>query len=217
MTNKPEIRINYAYLLTGVSEILDRHYNPGKSKLASFEQCEEWTEDYRKEWEKYQSKILSALHDILGLKFYRDVIDVSLAQYFIPQSEPLIIHFRNEPDLFVDVLSHELIHILLTDNDVFQLNNHDRRVDLIKIWKEMFGNNFDFGTLVHIPVHAVLKSLYIDYLHDESRYLRDIEKAKELKNTKNYADAWEYVEKNDYKQIIEELKTSYSHLKTSFI
>lgn len=209
MTSKPEIRINYAYFLRGISEILDKHYNPGNSQLASWEQCQEWTKAYRAEWEKHQGKILTALHDILGLKFYRDVIDVSLAQYFIPQSDPLIMHFRNEPDLFVDVLTHELIHILLTDNNVLQLNNHECKVDLIKIWQELFGANYNFGTLVHIPVHAVLKSLYIDYLNDKSRLERDIEKAKEIDNGKNYVNAWEYVNDNDYKEIVNKLKNCY--------
>lgn len=213
MTSKPEIRINYAHLLHGVSIHLDDYFNPSESQLASEAQCMEWTASYRAAWAKYEVTILGALHEILGLEFYRDVFDVSLAQYFTPQSDPLIMNFQNKPDLFVDVLAHELIHVLLTDNNVMQLNAHKNSADLAEEWSSLFGSEHNFGTLVHIPVHAVLESLYLDYLHDESRLKRDIKGARNLTEAEGYAAAWRYVNGKDYKAIINKLRRSYDEIK----
>jgi hypothetical protein len=213
MTTHPEIRINFSYLLHGVSKNLDKFFNPEDSKLAGPEQCEEWATAYRDEWAKHEEKILKALHEIVGLQFHKNVIDVSLVQYFIPQSDPLIIHFLNEPDLFVDVLAHELIHLLLTDNEVVQLNSHDNEKNLKKEWTKLFGERHDFKTLVHIPVHAILKSLYLDFLDEEYRYTRDVERASSLNKGASYVSSWEYVNENGYKEIIAKLRESYESLR----
>lgn len=212
MTKTPEIRINFSHLLYSVSRDLDRLYSPDESKLASPEECEEWTRAYRAEWEKHESKLLTAITEILDTEFYREVIDVSLAPYFIPQSDPLIMHFRNDPDAFVDALTHELIHIILTDNNKIQINAHQNKVDLLAEWQKLFGKEHDFKTLIHIPVHAVHKGIYLDYLHDESRYSRDIERARELKNGEGYVRSWQYVNKHGYKGIVDQLKKSFRKL-----
>lgn len=213
MTHKPEIRINFSHLLYGVSRSLDSCINSDKSRLASVEQCEEWAEAYRNEWAKYDEQILDALHQILGLSFYRDVVDVSLAPFFIPQSDPLIMHFRNEPDMFVDVLAHELTHVLLTDNEIVQINSHHNAIDLEREWRTLFGEEHDFKTLVHIPVHATLKCLYLDYMHNESRFTRDVERSKALNNGDSYVASWQFVNDHDHHDIISDLKKSYSSMK----
>jgi hypothetical protein len=74
----------------------------------------------------------------------------------------------------------------------------------------MFGSDLDFKTLVHIPVHAGLKALFLDTLGEPERLKRDI-----LRLQKNpvYKAAWDYVENHDYKQINAELKELYRSLK----
>ena len=120
MSNKPEIRLYFSYLLYDVSKrILARHYD---LPIATEEQCVEYTEAYKKEWLKVEEQYLTGMMEVLSLEFYKTVVDVALAPFFIPQSDPPILHFNNEPDHFVDVLAHELIHVLLTDNNKLQLN-----------------------------------------------------------------------------------------------
>lgn len=207
MADLPEIRINLAWLLLyGESQKL-----ADDQELESYEQFEEWTVNYRKEWRKHEKKILTALQDSLGIKFYKKVVDVSCAPNFVPKSDPLIIGFRAYPDEFVDVLTHELIHVLLTDNNKVRLRDDNPRVDLEKEWHSLFGENHDFDTLVHIPVHAVLKYIYLDVLEDPSRLERDIKSSDNY--AKSYQNAWEYVSTNDYMEIINTLKKSYQELK----
>lgn len=208
MSTLPEIRINFADLLyMGESKSLAE----GK-KLESYEQYDDWTAAYRKEWEKHEKKIMPALQDILDVQFYKSVIDVSCAPYFIPKSAPLIMNFRNEPDQFVDVLTHELCHVLLTDNDVVQIHNHRQKqpINLVEAWQKLFGKELDFNTLVHIPVHALCKYVYFDVMKEPSRLERDMESVKSYVGTQSYVDAWEYVEKHGYQKIIDDLKHMYA-------
>lgn len=208
----PEIRINLAELLY---EFASQEFSKNmKEDLPSYDDCYQWTENYRVEWAKHEQKILSAMTGVLGITFYKSTIDVSLAPFFIPQSDPVIINFANQPDQFVDVLTHELIHVLLTDNNKVQIRNVKPALNLYKEWVQLFGIE-DFSTVVHVPVHAVLKYLYLDVLKDPKRLERDISGAKVLWNGQAYVDAWSYVNSNDYKKIIDLLSASYSKVPAS--
>lgn len=207
----PEVRINFSWLLF-YDEVQKLK---GDYKLESHEQFEEWTTNYRQAWRKREAKILPALQDCLGVTFYKPVIDVALAPFFRCKSDPLIINFRNEPDQFVDVLTHELCHVLLTDNNKLQLGNDETPIDLEQAWQGLFGKEHDFHTLVHIPVHAICKYIYLDILKEPQRLSRDMDTVKTYAKAGDnpYTKAWEYVEKHDYKQLIADLKQSYEEIK----
>jgi hypothetical protein len=205
---RPEIRINFSWLLyRSESRILGLHYNKGQDKMSSAEPFKQLTKDYREDWAKYEKQVLDGMCNILGVSFYRPVIDVSLAPYFVPHSNPLIINFRYEPDKFVDILAHELIHVLLTDNNVHQSNSVEPKLNLISVWTELFGRH-DIFTLAHIPVYAIHKQLYLDVLKAPERLERDIA-AKQSETGKAYAEAWEYVNQRDYAEIVNKLRGIY--------
>lgn len=203
----PEVRINFAWLLFND----ESQWLAGDRKLENFSKYEEWTVDYRKEWRKHEQKILTALQTALGVEFYKSVIDVSCAPYFVTKSDPLVVNFLNEPDQFVDVLTHELCHVLLTDNNKLQLRGDKPSIDLAKTWYTLFGKNHDFKALVHIPVHALSKYIYLEILKEPSRLDRDIESILDFNTA--YLEAWRYVNKNNYKKIISDLKKSYEEIR----
>lgn len=200
-TITPQIRILFSDLLYfGESDALAAFH---KTKLKySLEESREKTRQYQEAWEAKEAIILPAMQDMFGLRFYKPVIDVTLAPMFVPKSKPLIISFRTEPDQFIDVLTHELLHNLFTDNQYVQ---HHIYKDLISHWTKLFGER-DRVELVHIPVHAALKAIYIDVLNEPYRLERDIN---DVSGWPAYKAAWEYVEQNDYKEIIKKFKDSY--------
>ena len=114
-----------------------------------------------------------------------------------------------EPDLFIDTLTHELTHRLLTDNTTIP---HETL--LLVPWQSLFGKNHNFNMLVHIPVHAVHKAIYLDVLNEPMRLERDIANNK-MYEAKDYVDAWNYVERHGYEEIISKLKKSYKDLATA--
>src|SRR5688500_4692498 len=74
------------------------------------------TAHYQREWEKYEKKLLEGMMKCFELDFYLKTIDVHVAPYVFPQSSPLLMNTYHKPDEFVDVLAHELIHVLFSDN-----------------------------------------------------------------------------------------------------
>lgn len=202
--NNPQIRILFSDLLYfGESDALAAFH---KTKLKySVEESREKTRLYQEAWEQKEEVILKAMQKMFGLEFYKPIIDVTLAPMFVPKSKPLIISFRTEPDQFVDVLTHELLHNLFTDNQYVQ---HHIYTDLVSRWTKLFGER-NRVELVHIPVHAGLKAIFLDVLKEPYRLERDI---KDVSTIPAYKAAWEYVEQNDYKEIIKKFKDSYKNL-----
>lgn len=201
--NLPVIRIKDSWLLRdNASKHLHELWGKGE-KLVDDAWMEKRVSDYQKAWKPFEQKVLLGMTELLGLSFRQNIIDVHIAPWFKAFSDPLIIGVSQEPDVFVDILTHELLHRLLTDNTTIPYET-----ELLPEWQKLFGEDHTFGALVHIPVHAVHKAIYLDVLNDSSRLDRDIAINK-TRNATDYIAAWEYVEKHGYKQIIKKLRSSY--------
>jgi len=205
----PEIRINFSMLLyRGECRRLDLILNNGQSQIASPDQYRKKAAQYREAWAEYETTLLQGMTEALGVSFYRPVLDVTLAPYFGHKSTPLIINFRPEPDRFVDILTHELLHILQTDNNKHQSNGPQATLDLMGEWGKLFGEH-ERTTLVHIPLHALHKYLYLDVLKAPERLKRDIEAVRKSETGGAYTKAWDYVNEHDYVEIVNELRNIY--------
>ena len=92
------------------------------------------------------------------------------------------------------------IHRILTDN-----TSTDYYHDFLSDWKMLYGDTHDMKTLIHIPVHAVMKKLYLDSIHRPDLLKFDIDSTK---NNAPYAAAWDYVTNHDYNEIVAGLSIS---------
>ncbi|MBU6431035.1 MAG: hypothetical protein KGJ58_00090 [Patescibacteria group bacterium] len=206
--NLPKIRIKYNRFLDPIFTFYCKN-NPELKKQGwndwippEKEKVLERVKNYNEEWIKYENKILSKICEILGLNFERNIIDVHIVSGNPRQfSNPIIIKSGFSPDEFVDVLTHELLHVLFQDNiDIFP----------IKILNEMFQDESK-TTKNHIITHAVLKFLYLDILKDRERLERNILNSKKH-NSSDYTRAWEIVEEKGYREVIDDLKKRYHSL-----
>lgn len=197
----PTILITYANLLQNLKIV-----SASDSPVLTYDEAEDKAEEYRHAWAKKEQLILSGMQESMALTFNAPLIDVALAPwtYGSAVSFPLIVDMSREPDEFIDVLTHELFHQLFSDNQI--ITSRNARAQSRLKWNELFGNEHSGGTLVHIAIHAALKYIYLDVHHESYRLERDIDHSKHLPD---YAKAWEYVERNDYKAIIEKLKKRY--------
>ena len=153
-------------------------------------------EGYKREWSKYETKILGGICTVLDLEFKRNAIDVYIVSGNPRQlSAPIVIKSGFSPDEFVDSLTHELIHTLFGDNG--------ERIP-ISIWDEMFSGETS-PVKSHVVVHAVLKYIYLNILKDEKRLERNIDVSKKH-STNDYSRAWEIVEKEGYIEVIKKFK-----------
>jgi len=202
----PEIRIKDAWLLRqNASFYLNELWGDGEP-LYDDDYYEKIAKAYSDAWKPYETKILEGLTSVLGLTFRQNIIDVYIAPWFAAFSDPLVIGVVSEPDLFIDLLTHELIHKLLTDNTLLEPESN-----LVSVWEKLYGKNHTFNTLLHVPVHAVHKAIYLDVLKAPERLKRDLQISQE-NEPNDYLKAWEYVDKIGYKNIINQLKKSYKDL-----
>ncbi len=200
----PEIRIKNAWLLKEeVSIHLHELWAKEGEELADYDDIDKIVAAYSKAWEPYEKRVLQGMCGLLDIEFKQNVIDVYIAPWFKGMSDPMVIGVTLKPDEFVDVLTHELLHRLLTDNTT-KLSGTDYDHE----WRKLFNEDHSYKTLVHIPVHAVHKAIYLDVLRDPERLKRDQAACVELKAT-DYVKSWEYIEENDYKKIIAKLKKYY--------
>ena len=207
--NVPSIRIHNSRLLfNSISEDERTRWAERTSQpLVKFEDTTAYSQQLRGVWIKQESIVLSAMMDLYGTEFNRNIIDVYVSPWNSSISDPLILNPGRPPEVQVDTLMHELLHVLFTDNTSYCLYEESHEKQLLDYWRDMFGSSLEFKTLVHIPVHAGLKALFLDTLDEPMRLERDI-----LRHQKNpaYKAAWEYVESHDYQQINADLKALYA-------
>lgn len=201
----PEIRIKDGWLLReNASQYLHRLWGSG-DVLVDDTWMTARVQAYQEAWLKYEKKIMKGLYNITGLQFRQNIIDVYIAPWFSAFSDPMVIGVMREPDEFVDVLTHELIHRLLTDN-----TSKPADTEFATDWGKLFGAEYSFTTLVHIPVHAIHKAIYMDILKDRKRLERDRDFDKAA-SADDYTASWSYVESKGYKEIIDILRNYYTH------
>lgn len=147
---------------------------------------------YKKEWDKYGDKILTGIQKVTGLKFKRHEIDVYVVSGN-PRSfsRPIVMKSTYTKVDFLNVLTHELIHCLYSDNcktlgDAASIN-HDNPV-----------------VKNHVILHSILKHVYLNVLKEPRRLKADIKFCSGSKY--GYDIAWDLVQKGDYREIIKEFK-----------
>jgi hypothetical protein len=203
--NYPEIRFRDSFLLINtIYNDIEASYMPPitdtdeRNKL-SRETINKKLEEYEKAWQPYESKIVEGMCKVIGAEFKQNVIDIYAAPFYSSFSFPMIIATKYEPDRAIEVIAHELIHVLLYDNTSSDLDL-DKKEDE---WRELFTEITDGVALIHIPVHAVLQAVFDDVLKEPSRTKRDKEMCS---NYLPYKAAWDYVENVGYKEIINRIR-----------
>lgn len=199
--NIPKVRFKYGWLVAGeTSHVLNDTWGDG-TPLRSDKEYFEITKKYEEWWRQDGDTILTAMTEVLGLQFHQSEIDIYVVPWFNAISDPMIIGpaFPNQDEL-VNTLTHELLHRLLTENTITDYTH-----DYLSGWKELFGD-LEFNTLVHIPVHAAMKKVYLDKINRPD--LLDLDKQL-VKDNPPYAAAWAYVDDKGYDEIINKLKDWY--------
>ncbi len=165
--------------------------------------------ELQKKWDLEEDKILGKIDSLIGLKWKKEIIYA----YLLPNlpnynahsiSDPLTIPMkfkknhqileRNYSNLKATVV-HEILHTLLYEGDW-------NKKEFYEYYKRKYPN-LTKKTIIHIPIHAILKELYLTLLGEEGLKL-DLRLAE---NNKEYKIAWDIVENEGHKNIIERIKS----------
>ena len=199
MPATPEVRIEFSPLI--YRTIATRLFSCDKPaiSLLSPSTAREKAEQYRVAWKRHQSKLLTGMCALFDLTFYKPVIDVYLSPWVPNISDPILISLRAEPDEFVDILTHELIHVLVTDNTCYPRDSVGTILDQLY-------PSVDRVTRDHILVYAGLKYIYLSVMREPRRLDRDIAYCRA---DVNHLAAWDYVNARDHLIVIDEFKRRY--------
>jgi len=153
-----------------------------------------------KDWRKTEKKVLKEMSIATGFKWRRKKIECFVVNHSICFSRPLTMKIRGKHEkvlpksLFIDILTHELIHNLFEMNDIWKLN----------VWKGF--ENESRQVRAHIYVHALHKRLYLKFFGEE-RLIADIKKASMLDKIRpGYSRAWEIVEQYGHENLLRRLR-----------
>lgn len=203
--NYPEIRFRDSFLLVGaIYNDIAPAYRPPIAKTdernkLSREFINQKLDEYERAWRPYEQKLVRGMCELLNLEFRQNIIDVYAAPFYNSFSFPMFIATKYEPDRAIEVIAHELLHVLLYDNTSQQLSLYAKGEE----WRKLFNDVDDEVALIHVPVHAILQALFDDILKEPERTKRDKEMCK---NYPSYKLAWEYVDNAGYKRIIEQIR-----------
>ena len=177
--------------------------NNKKYRESFRDESEEFIEKVEKDWRKIEKKILRYIANITNIKWKTTLIKCYVLRkcYFLGISDPLTIaievmkskYKKINKSKFIDVLIHEVIHNLLLES-----NDFERYYKKLKKRYTKASNR----TLIHIPVHAIHKAVYLKYFN-EGRLNRDIISCS---RRKDYAKAWNIVNKEGYENIIKDIR-----------
>lgn len=200
----PKIRIKKSFLLNDkVIPLLQPELQAThRENEGSDDFIDQKVREYSESWSAYENRIIPALCDVLGVEFNQNIIDIYVTPFINSISDPMIISTKYPADRAIDVITHEISHRLLTDNDHLPLSDGRKLSDH---WTEAFGDH-SFKTLVHIPVHALLEYIFTDVLDEPERLQRDM---KFCRKFEAYDEAWKYVQATGYKVIIDRVRSIY--------
>lgn len=206
--NIPQIRIqNSALLYSSISENERQKWADSINQpLLGPAEINDYTSRFKSAWATYENQILESMVNLYDIEFKKNIIDVYVSPWNKSISNPLIVNPSRPPEIQIETLTHELLHVLFTDNTSFSMHDSGQTIKLTDKWRGLFGGDLEWKTLVHIPVHAGLKAIFLDALNEPKRLERDI-----LRHQQNpaYKKAWDYLGEHDYKAINKQLKDLY--------
>ena len=169
---------------------------------------EEKIPEIQKRWDLEEDRILEKIYLFTGINWKRNMIYV----YLLPNlpnysacciSDPLTIPLEFKKDHKIlersyfslrDTVVHEILHTLLYEGDWNKKEFYDN-------YKKKYPNLTE-RTIIHIPIYAILKELHLTLLGEEGLRL-DLRLAEK---NKEYKIAWDIVEDEGYKEIIDKIK-----------
>lgn len=191
----PEIIFKYSWIYDSNWRKWITLYKHNKGKYPDSEETLDYIKKVSSLWKKYDKKILSELSKVTRLKWKKKMIKCYIVGKCVPFSDPLTLPvYKYKEDYFIDVLIHELIHQLFTQEGNMEKAKNAWRYITKKYRKETHL------TRIHIPLYAIHSHIYMKFFN-KKRLGRDV---KYISFLPDYKKSWEIVQREGYKNILNE-------------
>ncbi len=153
-----------------------------------------------KDWRKVEDKVFKAIASIGGKPWRVTVHDCYITgktgAFSIPLTIPSGIYFREPQSYMVDVLTHELIHRYLCQDEILNIKN----IAAKKRW-DTFRKKFkddNLNVTAHVVVHAIHELVFL-------KVFNQVRLEHDKKFASGYADykrAWDIVDEHGAQNIV---------------
>ena len=186
----------------------DRHWdswikqnsNLSKRKLLEEADIFDVVKQLEKLWNPFENKILKEISTILKLDWQEKGIICYIVSNGRGISDPMTIGInRRRPEKIIHTLIYELTHRIFTQD-----KNKKKAGTAWNCIRRKYESESRI-TQIHVVCHSLLKHLYLKFF-DEKSLREDIQKCQK---NEEYRKAWEIVECDDYRKIIEKFVSKY--------
>lgn len=151
---------------------------------------------YRRRWRSVGPSILRRLSQLTGIRWRERVMICTLTPLYT-QADPLCVPPYQDPDWFIHVLTHELIHQLLRQGKAHTVQ---QRLERLRRRYRRYPKDVREHILVHAIHGIVIQKLFRDGGRLFQRELRWAAKRPE------YALSWQIAQRRGFKKIAQELR-----------
>jgi len=190
----PKIKFKYSWIYDQKWKEWMKFYRPDFKTYPSEKTIIKYIKDVKKLWKGEEKKVLGELSKITKLKWKSKTITCYVVGQAMPFSDPLTVPIYDEKNWFTDVLTHELIHQLFTQE------GNQKKAKLSWKYLEKKYKPHSKITINHIPLFAIHSYIYLKF-YSKKRLNHNI---KIMSYYKGYKEAWEIVQKEGYENIIKE-------------
>ncbi|MEK6928574.1 MAG: hypothetical protein AABW65_01290 [Nanoarchaeota archaeon] len=194
----PHIEFRYSWIYDQNMREWSKSMKFGQEKYPNQQKVMEYIPKVERLWRKKEKTILKELSKISKLSWKEKKIICYIVGRSLPFSDPLTLPiYQKHINRSIDVLVHELIHQLFTQEG----NTEKSEKSWNYIWRKY--KKYSIRTKVHVPLHAIHEHIYKKFF-DERRLKIEIWITK---NYPDYKNAWDIVQKEGYKNILQEWRS----------
>lgn len=140
------------------------------------------------------NKILRELSKVTKLRWYEREIICYITAGIVSFSDPLTLSLKKDVDHMLDVLTHELIHRLLSEEKNWQKIHRN--------WKRLMSEykKEEQKVRTHIVIHAIHAHIFKKFF-GANRFAGELQNVRDSGKSA-YIRAWGIVKRDGYKEII---------------